>query len=136
MLFSKAMDTALIFQIQSALIMTMMHVGAYIILTKRNIKLHAKLMGTAIVWDILLILQIEIGRGAVAKAIKVPTNPLILNIHVAMALSCVLLYIIMIYSGRKILKGDRSLLKWHRIFGPLTLLLRTLVFATSFFVAS
>lgn len=128
------MDSATIFQIQSALILLLMHSGVYIILNKRNISLHTKLMGTAIAWDILLVLQIELTRGAVAKAMKAPANPLILNIHVAMAITCVLLYFVMIYSGRKIMSGDRSLLKLHRLSGALTLTLRTLVFATSFFV--
>jgi len=113
-----------------------MHSGVYVILRKRNSQLHAKLMGTAIIWDVLLVLQIQLTRGAVGKAMEAPQNSMILNIHVAMAITCVFLYLIMGYSGMKILKGDRSLLKWHKIFGPLTLILRTLVFFTSFFVVS
>ena len=91
-----AMSSAVLFQIQSALILVLMHIGVYIVLKKRNAKLHAKIMGSAIIWDILLVLQIELTRGAVAKAIEVPTNPLILNIHVGMAITCVVLYLIMI----------------------------------------
>lgn len=130
------MSSAVIFQIQSAFILLLMHIGVYIIIKKKNRPLHTKLMGTAILWDILLVLQIELSRGAVAKAMDAPTNPLILNIHVAMAITCVLLYFVMIYSGRKILKGDRSTLKLHRYSGALALTLRTLVFFTSFMAAN
>jgi len=130
------MNSAVILQIQSAIILLLMHIGVYIILKKKNRLLHAKCMGIAIAWDIILILQIELTRGAIAKAIKVPTNPIILNIHVGMALTCVLLYFVMIYSGRKILKGDKQLLKLHRFSGALALTLRTLVFFTSFMVVS
>lgn len=136
MLVFEAMNSAVIFQIQSAIILLLMHCGVYIILKKKNRLLHAKFMGIAIAWDIILVLQIELTRGAVAKAIKVPTNPMILNIHVGMAITCVLLYLIMIYSGRKILKGDRSSLKLHRYSGALVLTLRTLVFLTSFMVVN
>jgi hypothetical protein len=90
-------------------------------------------MATAIIWDILLILQIEFNRGAIAKASKALTNPPILNIHILFALSSVVLYFILIFTGRKLLKGNRDILKWHGKFGLLALIMRTLTFITSFF---
>jgi hypothetical protein len=90
-------------------------------------------MATAIIWDIILILQIEFNRDAIAKASKALTNPRILNIHVLFALSSVVLYFILIFTGRKLLKGNRDILKWHGKFGLLTLIMRTLTFVTSFF---
>jgi len=93
-------------------------------------------MSWAIVWDIVLILEIELSRGAIAKASKAVTNPVILNIHVSCAVITVLLYFAMIFFGRKLLKGDKSVLKKHKILGWTTTVMRSLTFFTSFFATS
>ena len=93
-------------------------------------------MVSAIIWDVILILQIELTREAVEKAVKVASNPLLLNIHVALALTSVLFYVAMILSGRKLLKGDKSIQGLHKKMGFTTLILRTLVFITSFFAVA
>lgn len=93
-------------------------------------------MLTVIIWDIFLILQIELNRKAVAKATKMLSNPTILNIHVLLAISTVVFYFIMIYTGRKILKKERQWQIWHKRFGLSTVLLRLLTYITSFFVVS
>lgn len=97
---------------------------------KRNI--HWKIMSTAIVWDILLILQIELSRSAIMKASKAVTNPMILNIHVSIAVTTVILYGFMIYTGRKVLAGQNDLKPRHRTLGFLTFSMRVLTFITSF----
>ncbi len=129
------MSSAVIFQLQSLCILTLMYVG---VIVKRNRKLHVKLMAGSIVWDIILILQIELTRSAIVKASEsmLGSKSMILNIHVAMALACVILYGFMVATGRKLLKGDNSIRPKHRVLGVSTLVLRTLVFVTSFFVAS
>ena len=93
-------------------------------------------MVSAIIWDVILILQIELTREAVEKAVKVTSNSMLLNIHVALALTSVLFYIAMILSGRKLLKGDQSIRGRHKKMGFTTLILRTLVFITSFFAVA
>jgi hypothetical protein len=127
------MKTSVLFPLQGLLILLLMYVGVYF---RRNRSIHIKLMGTTIIWDLLLIVQIELTRGAVAKAAKAITDPLILNIHVALAVSCVLAYCFMFYSGRKVLKGERDILPKHKFMGITTVILRTAVFITSFFAAS
>ena len=127
------MKTSLIFQTQSFIILSLLFFGAWVILKKKNRDLHVKTMLTAIVWDILLVLQIELSRGAIEKASKVTSNPQILNIHVSLAVSAVVLYVIMLITGKKVLKGNRGILGLHRKLGLLTLLMRTLTFVTSFF---
>ena len=127
------MDSAVIFQIQSFLILMVFFTGYYYrILPQR----HIKLMLTGIVWDIALVLQIELTRGAIDKASKAITNPMLLNIHVAMAVATVLLYFVLIYTGIKLKNKNEGVRKFHKLCGKLTLLLRTLVFITSFFVAA
>lgn len=99
---------------------------------RRRQSLHVKIMGTAIVWDILLILQIELSRSAILKASKALANPMALNIHVSIAVSTVVLYGFMIYTGRKMLKGQTQIRSKHRILGYSTLIMRALTFVTSF----
>ncbi len=129
------MSSAVIFQMQSVSILLLMYVG---VIFKRNRKLHVKLMSIAMIWDILLILQIELTRSAIIKASESAINnkSLILNIHVAMAITCVILYGMMVHSGRRLLRGDTFVRPRHRKMGYATLVLRTLVFITSFFVAA
>jgi len=90
----------------------------------------------AIIWDILLILQIELTRGAIVKASKAVTNEMMLNIHVSIAVSTVILYLLMIYTGRKLIKGDQSIRPRHKALGWTTLVMRTLTFITSFWAVT
>lgn len=85
-------------------------------------------------WDIILILQIEFSREAVAKALKVSSNSLLLNFHVTVALTTVILYFVMLWSGRRLWKGDNLIRQKHRILGMTTLSLRTIVYITSYFI--
>ncbi|MBT3982634.1 MAG: hypothetical protein HOE90_14845 [Bacteriovoracaceae bacterium] len=127
------MNTATLFQIQSLCILLLIYFGIF---CRRTPSIHVKLMSWAIVWDIVLILEIELSRGAIAKASKAVTNPVILNIHVSCAVITVLLYFAMIFFGRKLLKGDKSVLKKHKILGWTTTVMRSLTFFTSFFATS
>ena len=127
------MNTAVIFQIQSFLILSTMFYGVY---KHAHRTKHMKIMGFAMSWDIILILQIELSRGAIAKASKALTNPMMLNIHVSIAVSCVLLYIAMIMTGRKVMRGNNALLPRHKLIGRITLAMRILTFITSFFVVT
>ncbi|MCP4911627.1 MAG: hypothetical protein GY909_00800 [Oligoflexia bacterium] len=123
------MDTAVIFQIQSFLIMALIYFGVYV---RKNRSLHVKIMGSAITWDIILILQIELSRSAIMKASKAMTNAMWLNIHVSIAVATVLLYFALIYTGRKMLNNEHSIRPKHKILGFSALVFRTLTFATSF----
>jgi len=125
------MNTALLFQIQSALILLLLFVGVYF---KRERIRHVRIMTSAIVWDILLVLQIELSRGAIGKAVQVTQNKWILNLHVTLAVTCVLLYFAMFYTGRRLLQFDNSIRPRHRFLGMSTLTLRILTFITSFFI--
>lgn len=94
--------------------------------------MHIKMMLSAIIWDILLILQIELSRDAVAKATEVIKNSMILNIHVSLAISTVVLYVAMIITGRKLYKGSLTIRPKHKVLGWLTYTVRILTLITSF----
>lgn len=89
-------------------------------------------MSIAMIWDVILILQIELSREAILKASKAATNALLLNIHVSIAVSTVILYIFMVYTGRAMLSGQTKIRQKHRLLGYSTLFMRILTFVTSF----
>lgn len=127
------MTSAVVFQIQSILIYALMVFG---ISKRKQRKTHVPVMMTVLIWDILLILQIELSRQAVDKASKLLINPMLLNIHVAFAVSCVVFYILLLYTGRKLLHGNNSFRLRHRLFGWTAFTLRTLTLITSFFAVT
>ena len=110
----KFMTSALVFQIQSTLILGLLYLG--VILRKKR-RLHIRIMSAVIGWDVLLILQIELSRDAVQKASKGLLNPLLLNLHVALAVATVLLYLALIYSGRRLLANDPKIRPHPSAFG-------------------
>lgn len=116
-------------QTQSLCIVLLMIAG---IVLKRRRKLHVRMMSIAMIWDILLILQVELSRSAILKASHALTNPMILNIHVSIAVSTVILYGFMVYTGRKLLAGQVQIRNKHKILGYSTFLMRVLTFVTSF----
>jgi hypothetical protein len=127
------MTSAVVFQIQSILIYLLMIFG---ISKRKQRKVHVPVMSAVLIWDVLLILQIELTRGAVEKASKAVTNPMILNVHVSFALSSVIFYVLLAYTGRKLLKGEHSMRSRHRVFGWTAFVLRTLTLLTSFFAVT
>jgi hypothetical protein len=116
-------------QVQSFLILALMGWG---ISQYRRRDRHVRAMATAMIWDVILILQIELSRSAILKASNAPTNPMLLNIHVSIAVTTVLLYVGMVLTGRRVLAGDASLIKRHRRLGWTTFAMRVLTFVTSF----
>jgi hypothetical protein len=60
------------------------------------------------------------------------TNTLALNIHVTIAISTVVLYAFMVYTGRKLLAGQNEIRPRHKFLGWTTLAMRILTFVTSF----
>lgn len=124
------MTSAYVFQIQSALIFAVMCFG---IMNRKVRSRHVPLMATVMIWDILLVLQIEINRGAVLKASHALTNHAMLNVHVALATSCVILYGFQIFSGKKLLKDDFKVKNLHKNLGMTVFILRFLTLVTSFF---
>lgn len=127
------MSSAVVFQIQSILIYSMMVFG---ILKRKNRKIHVPTMTAVLIWDVILILQIELSRGAVEKASKAIVNPMILNIHVSFAVLSVVFYILLVITGRKLLAGDNQIRARHRLFGWSAFALRTLTLITSFFAVA
>lgn len=123
--------SSVFFQIQSTIIILLIYFGIY---RRRNRQIHIKIMISAIILDILLILQIELTRKAIATALKPATNSLILNIHITIAVITVILYGLVIFTGRKLLNGENEIRGKHKFLGTSTVTLRTLTYITSYLV--
>lgn len=120
-------------QSQSLCIVILMLAGVYF---RRRRSTHVKIMSVAMIWDVLLILQIELSRSAILKASKAMDNALMLNIHVSIAVSTVILYAFMVHSGRKLLSGQHQFRQRHKLLGWTTLSMRLLTFITSFWAVT
>jgi hypothetical protein len=120
---------AWLMQTQSLCIVLLMTLGIF---KRRQRQLHVKIMSLAMIWDILLILQIELSRSAILKASKAITNPMMLNIHVTFAVTTVVLYGFMVYTGRALLSGRNEVRNKHKFLGYSTFFMRILTFVTSF----
>ena len=120
--------SSVIFQTQSFIIVALMLYGVF---HRKNRFKHIKTMKLVIIWDLLLVAQIELTRSAIAKASKVVENPNILNIHVSLAVSTVLLYGVVWYLGHKLNKGEEKVKTLHKLVGGLTLTTRISTLITS-----
>lgn len=116
-------------QAQSLCIVLLMVIG---IANRKKRQRHVKIMSVAMIWDVILILQIELSRSAIIKASKALSNTMALNIHVTIAVLTVVLYGFMIQSGRKLLAGKIEIKPRHRNLGWTTFAMRILTFITSF----
>lgn len=120
-------------QLQSLCIVLLMIVGIYF---RRERRLHVRIMSFAMIWDVILILQIELSRSAILKASNAVSNALALNVHVSIAVSTVLLYGFMVYTGRALLSGKNEVRQKHKVLGYLTFIMRVLTFVTSFWAVA
>lgn len=125
------MSSGAIFQIQSSLIVGIFLFGFY---HRKNRRLHIPSMATAIIWDILLVLQIELMRGAIDKAMKVQVNSSLLNFHVTIAVLTVFLYFFMGRTGYLLKKNKIQPKRIHRLAGYVTIACRLSTYITSFFI--
>lgn len=125
--------SAIAFQVQSILIICVMIFG---VMNRKNRVLHVKVMASSIIWDLVLILQIEISRSAIAKAAKILTNPIMLKIHLFFAVGSVVLYIVMVITGRRMLKNDPTIRTTHKRVGWTTLTFRIMTFITSWWAVA
>ena len=127
------MSSTLIFQIQNFLVYILITYG---VLCRKNRQKHVKIMTVSIIWDFLLILQIELTRSAIVTTTKILDTPLLTQIHLFFAVSTPLLFIAMIITGRKLIAGNNNIRPLHKKLGWTTFFFRTAVLITSFWVAA
>ena len=116
-----------IFHLQAFLILCLMILGIGL---RRRRRLHVPIMSAVIVWDLVLVLQIELFRDAIFKASRFMENSWLLNVHILLAVSTLVTYGFALYTGRRLLKNDNSIRKFHQRVGGIAFSLRVLTFAT------
>ena len=118
---------SILFHLQSFCILCVLGVG---ILLRRRRRWHVSLMLGAMVWDIVLILQIELFRDAIFKASRFMENSPLLNVHITLAVITLFFYGASLYTGKRLLAHDFSARKLHRRVGVGAFSLRILTFVT------
>lgn len=99
---------------------------------RRNRRLHARLMMSAFIIDMALVLYIELTRKAVETAIG-PMHPFV-AFHVIVSVVVVVLYLVQIYLGFKMMRKPACSPKLHGRIGMVFVVLRLANFVTSLFV--
>lgn len=100
---------------------------------------HVPAMSLAFALDVGLVLYIELTRHAintVTDSVATPADNAFLLFHVSVSLITLLLYVILTFTGYKLLRGERA--KYfapHRYFAAAFLLFRLTNYVTSFWMA-
>jgi hypothetical protein len=102
-----------------------------VIVHKKRI-VHARIMTTCFVVDVLIVLVIELQRKAIEQAMG-PTRPL-MKFHIAVSVAALVLWVPQILTGRAILRGKPRLAR-HRIQAWTFLLCRSTNVVTAFLVS-
>lgn len=114
----------------SSLVVALLAAGLWF--RHRRPQLHLRLMISAFVVDLLLVLYIEISRHAVEKVVA-RVSPL-LWFHAGVSVGVLLCYVAMILLGRGVLAGQGDARKWHFAVGMTFVALRSLNYLTSYMV--
>jgi uncharacterized membrane protein YozB (DUF420 family) len=122
------MDKMLISKIISTLIFFLILYGIHI---RHEKKLHSRIMLGAFVFDLLLVLFIEINNQAIDRSLGFPGG--LLGFHIIISVLTIIFYIWMIFTGLRLYSetGSRPL---HRQLALIFLGLRFTNLITSFFV--
>jgi hypothetical protein len=115
----------------STLVILMLMGGLYV--RHRNRILHFKMMLSAFLIDVGLVLYIEISRHAVERVVT-HIEPFVW-FHAAVSLGVIILYIVQIFIGRRILQGRMVSTHAHRYVGISFCVLRLINYVTSFSVS-
>ena len=86
---------SVLFHLQSFCILCVLGIG---VVLRRRRRWHVPLMASAMIWDIILILQIELFRDALLKASRFLENPWLLNVHISLAVSTLVFYGASVYT--------------------------------------
>lgn len=100
---------------------------------KRNPQIHLRLMVSAFIADVLLVLYIEFTRHAV-ETVAAKVRPMIW-FHAGVSLAVLFCYVAMILLGRPMLTGRYETRKLHFAVGIAFVVLRSLNYVTSYLVA-
>lgn len=114
----------------STLVLVIVAVGFW--LRRRRNAVHIRLMISAFLIDLCLLVYIEYSRQAVQKVVA-STRPVVW-FHATVSVVVLLCYVLMIHLGRGVLAGNPTARKRHRTLGIVFVILRSLNYITSYLV--
>ncbi len=117
-----------VFQTVNVLAMVLIALGLRF---RRDRRRHVRLMTAALVTDLLLVIAVELTRGAVEKAFA--TSRTVVIVHSSLSTGVLVLWAVQAVSGVRILRG-RPALPVHRRTAAAFVACRLGSFATSFLV--
>jgi hypothetical protein len=94
--------------------------------------LHARIMVSCFVADVLMVLLIELQRSAIAQAVGTTSG--LLRFHIAVSVAALVLWFPQLVTGRQILRG-KPRLRRHRFQAWAFLLFRATNVVTAFMVS-
>ena len=97
-----------------------------------NRRLHARVMTSCFIADLVMVLLIEVQRKAIEQAVG-PTSGL-MKFHIAVSVTALVLWVFQIVSGRGILQG-KPRLRRHKLQAWLFLACRSTNVVTAFIVS-
>jgi hypothetical protein len=97
-----------------------------------NRRLHARVMTSCFIADVVMVLLIELQRKAIEQAMR-PTSGL-MKFHIAVSVAALVLWVFQIVSGRGILQG-KPRLRRHRLQAWMFLACRSTNVVTAFMVS-
>ena len=106
----------------------------------RNAALHTKVMVACMILDFLLLAAVELTQDAIAQAVgtaeggRTTQATVILTIHITASVLMMVWWFVQLYTGRKILKGERELLPRHARHARMFLVFRFVNLVTAFMV--
>ena len=101
------------------------------LIIKKNKYLHVRLMSTAIIFDLSLVLLLELQRHAIETTLQNELSNL-QRAHIYCSTLAVLCYIPTLILGLRLYKNKPSSRKWHLRFGGFAFLFRTIGFIMMF----
>jgi hypothetical protein len=96
-------------------------------------QLHARIMVSCFIADVLMVLVIELTRKAIEQAVATTSG--LMRFHIAVSVIALVLWVPQLISGRGILRG-KPYLPRHRIQAWAFLLFRATNLVTAFMVSS
>ena len=114
----------------STLVVVIIAVGFW--LRRRRNAIHIRLMISAFLIDLCLLVYIEYSRQALQK-VEASTRPVVW-FHAAVSVVVLLCYLSMIHLGRGVLAGNPTARKRHQILGIVFVIVRSLNYITSYLV--
>lgn len=125
----KTLPTMSILHVLSTLVLVLIAIG---VMKRKTTRIHLKLMTTAFLLDVGMVLYIEVTRNAVEQTLGGVTP--FLMFHIVISIGVLVAYVFQLQLGRRLLKGVVTSRVTHLWVGVVFCALRLTNYVTSFYI--